>query len=157
VQAYLPRTTDTVTPAPRVRDAARDMVLLVSTSLDDRLRYEASLHNTRYRSTAAATVREAKSVLAVSAASAVILDMQSGREECWTWLAELRHEEKAWHVGKGSPIEGADAHQRRVPVIVLSDIDQGDRAQSLGADAFFIKPLSGTELLTSLDAMLSAP
>jgi signal transduction histidine kinase/CheY-like chemotaxis protein len=157
VQAYLPQTTGTATPAPRARDAGRDMVLLVSTSLDDRVRYEASLHNTRYRSAAAATVREAKSVMAVSAASAVVLDMQAGREECWTWLAELRHEEKVWHVGEGSPIEGADAHQRRVPVIVLSDIDQGDRAQSLGADAFFIKPLSGTELLTSLDAMLSAP
>jgi signal transduction histidine kinase/CheY-like chemotaxis protein len=157
IQAYLPETADTPTPQPRALDAERDMVLLVSTSLDDRVRYEASLHNTRYRSTAAATVREAKSVLAVSAASAVVLDMQSGREECWAWLAELRHGEEAWHAGEGALLDGADAHQRRVPVIVFSDIDQGDRAQSLGADAFFIKPLSGTELLTSLDAMLSAP
>ena len=157
LQAYLPQTADTASPIPRARDAERDMVLLVSTSLDDRVRYEASLHNTRYRSTVAATVREAKSVLAVAPASAVVLDMQPGREECWAWLAELRHEEEASHVGESSPIDGADSRQRRVPVIVLSDIDQGDRAQSLGADAFFIKPLSGTELLTSLDAMLSAP
>jgi signal transduction histidine kinase/CheY-like chemotaxis protein len=157
IQAYLPETADAPTPQPRALDAERDMVLLVSTSLDDRVRYEASLHNTRYRSAAAATVREAKSVLAISAASAVVLDMQSGREECWAWLAELRHGEDAWHVGESGPLDGADSHQRRVPVIVLSDIDQGDRAQSLGADAFFIKPLSGTELLTSLDAMLSAP
>ena len=157
IQAYLPRTADMAAPAPRARDAERDMVLLVSTSLDDRVRYEASLHNTRYRSAAAATVREAKSVLAVSAASAVVLDMQSGREECWSWLAELRHDEQVWDVGEVSPSKGADSRQRRVPVIVLSDIDQGDRAQSLGADAFFIKPLSGIDLLTSLDGMLSAP
>jgi signal transduction histidine kinase len=157
IQAYLPQTVDAATPTPRAHDVERDMVLLVSTSLDDRVRYEASLHNTRYRPTAAATVHEAKSVLAVAPASAVVLDMQPGREECWAWLAELRHEEEAWHVGEGSPIAGADSRQRRLPVIVLSDIDQGDRAQSLGADAFFIKPLSGTELLTSLDAMLSAP
>jgi CheY-like chemotaxis protein len=163
IQAYLPRTTDAAfTPAPAAsgRDSHRDMVLLVSTSLDDRVRYEASLHNTRYRPTSAATVREAKSLLALTAASAVVLDMQSGREECWSWLAELRSEEEASQLNQAghlAPIEPVDLLQRRVPVIVLSDIDQGDRAHSLGADAFFIKPLSGTELLTSLDAMLSAP
>ncbi|MGF6721800.1 signal transduction histidine kinase [Paraburkholderia sp. GAS41] len=157
IQAYLPHTPEMAAPAPRPRDAERDMVLLVSTSLDDRVRYEASLHNTRYRSAAAATVREAKTLLAVSAASAVVLDMQSDREECWTWLAELRHGGGAWHDREGGASESADSHPRRVPVIVLSDSDQGDRAQSLGADAFFIKPLSGIDLLTSLDAVLSAP
>jgi len=51
----------------------------------------------------------------------------------------------------------SESRKRHVPVIVLSDVDQRGRAESLGADAFFIKPLSGNELLTSLDAMLSAP
>ena len=72
------------------------------------------------------------------------------------WLSFARRKQPGMSV-EGGPRSGADSHQRRVPVIVLSDIDQRERAQSLGADAFFIKPLSGNELLASLDAMLSAP
>jgi signal transduction histidine kinase/CheY-like chemotaxis protein len=156
VQAYLPRVADTATVTLPPRDAERDMVLLVSTSLDDRVRYEASLHNTRYRAAVATTVREARSALAVTAAYAVVVDMQSAREECWSWLAELCHDAPASRVHEGGSINGAESRRRRMPVIVLSDIDQSERAQFLGADAFFIKPLSGAELLASLDAMLSA-
>ncbi|WP_144158206.1 ATP-binding protein [Paraburkholderia sp. BCC1885] len=159
IQAHLPRlATDApvAAPQPSARDAHGDMVLLVSTSLDDRVRYEASLHNTRYRPATAATVREAKSVLAVAAAFAVVLDMQAGREECWNWLAELRREEAVSRLGERGSLEDTDPRQQRMPVIVLSDTDQGERAHSMGADAFFIKPLSGNALLTSLDAMLSA-
>jgi signal transduction histidine kinase len=157
IQAYLPRMAETATPKPPARDGGHEMVLLVSTNLDDRLRYEASLHNTRYRAAVAETVREARTVLAVTAASAVVLDMQSGREECWSWLAELRLEKDVWRFSERGPLAGADAQRRRLPVIVLSDTDQGERAQAMGADAFLIKPLSGNELLTSLDAMLSTP
>ena len=153
VQAYLPEPAGKESRTPLASDTGRDMVLFVSTSLDDRLRYEASLHNTRYRSATAATVREAKSTLAITAACAVLIDMESGREDGWSWLGELRLEDSA-----RNRIEGATrAGKRHVPVIVLSDVDQRGRAESLGADAFFIKPLSGNELLASLDAMLSAP
>ena len=153
VQAYLPEPAGKESRTPLASDTGRDMVLFVSTSLDDRLRYEASLHNTRYRSATAATVREAKSTLAITAACAVLIDMESGREDGWSWLGELRLEDSA-----RNRVEGvARAGKRHVPVIVLSDVDQRGRAESLGADAFFIKPLSGNELLASLDAMLSAP
>ena len=153
VQAYLPEPAGEESRTPLASDTGRDMVLFVSTSLDDRLRYEASLHNTRYRSATAATVREAKSTLAITAACAVLIDMESGREDGWSWLGELRLEDSA-----RNRVEGvARAGKRHVPVIVLSDVDQRGRAESLGADAFFIKPLSGNELLASLDAMLSAP
>ena len=153
VQAYLPEPAGKESRTPLASDTGRDMVLFVSTSLDDRLRYEASLHNTRYRSATAATVREAKSTLAITAACAVLIDMESGREDGWSWLGELRLEDSA-----RNRIEGATrAGKRHVPVIVLSDVDQRGRAESLGADAFFIKPLLGNELLASLDAMLSAP
>lgn len=157
IQAYLPQTADKTTQSSLFLDAERGVVLLVSTSLDDRLRYEASLHSTHYRPVAAATVREAKLALAVTVVRAIVLDMQSGREECWSWLTELCQDEDVRSVdGSAGAVRDAP-RQRHVPVIVLSDLDQGDRARSLGADAFFIKPLSGNELLASLDAMLSAP
>ena len=153
VQAYLPEPAGKESRTPLASDTGRDMVLFVSTSLDDRLRYEASLHNTRYRSATAATVREAKSTLAITAACAVLIDMESGREDGWSLLGELRQQDSV-----RNRVEGlARAGKRHVPVIVLSDVDQRGRAESLGADAFFIKPLSGNELLASLDAMLSAP
>jgi signal transduction histidine kinase/CheY-like chemotaxis protein len=153
VQAYLPEPAGKESRTPLASDTGRDMVLFVSTSLDDRLRYEASLHNTRYRSATAATVREAKSTLAITAACAVLIDMESGREDGWSLLGELRQQDSVRNRGEGATRAG----KRHVPVIVLSDVDQRGRAESLGADAFFIKPLSGNELLASLDAMLSAP
>jgi signal transduction histidine kinase len=157
IQAYLPRIADEATPPLHAHDTERDVVLFVSTSLNDRLRYEASLNNTRYRPVAAATVREAKLMLTVAAACAVVLDMQAGREECWAWLAELDREKDAWKANEAGRVMAADAHPWHLPVILLSDIDQGGRAESLGAAAFFVKPLSGSQLLTSLDAMLSIP
>ncbi|MGA7777413.1 MAG: ATP-binding protein [Paraburkholderia sp.] len=157
IQAYVPKTTDQAPATSPARDVELDMVLLVSTSLDDRIRYEASLHNSRFRPTAAATLREAKWILAVAPACAVVLDMQAGREDGWAWLAELRHEEHARNLVEGGALLRNVSSRRRVPVIVLSDTDQRVRAQSVGADAFFTKPLSGDELLTSLDAILSVP
>jgi len=159
IQACLPQI---VGPEPRTplasdTDTGRDMVLFVSTSQDDRLRYEASLHNTRYRSANAATVREARSTLAMTAACAVLIDMESGREDGWSWLGELREQDSVVGRVEGVVRAAGDSRKRHVPVIVLSDVDQRGRAESLGADAFFVKPLSGNELLTSLDAMLSAP
>jgi signal transduction histidine kinase/CheY-like chemotaxis protein len=159
IQAYLPQIAGQESRPPLASDAdtGRDMVLFVSTSLNDRLRYEASLHNTRYRSATAATVREARSTLAMTAACAVLIDMESGREDGWSWLGELREHDSLLSRVEGAVRAASDSRKRHVPVIVLSDVDQRGRAESLGADAFFIKPLSGNELLTSLDAMLSAP
>jgi signal transduction histidine kinase len=157
VQAYLPQPAEQAIAPPAARNLEIDMVLLVSTPLDDRMCYEESLYKSRFRPTAAATVREAKLVLAVAPACAVVLDTQAGREDGWAWLAELRHEEYARDLVEGGAGVRTASSRRHVPVIVLSDIDQGVRAQSVGADAFFIKPLSGDELLNSLDAILSVP
>jgi DNA-binding response OmpR family regulator len=93
----------------------------------------------------------------MTAACAVLIDMESGREDGWSWLGELREQDSVVGRVEGVVRAAGDSRKRHVPVIVLSDVDQRGRAESLGADAFFVKPLSGNELLTSLDAMLSAP
>lgn len=157
IQAYLPRKSEPATASHPAYDAEPDAVLLVSDSLDDTLRYEASLHSSRYRPITTATLREAKPILAVMPACAVVLDMQEGREEGWAWLAGLRHEENASELREDGAMAPNTVRGRRLAVIVLSDIDQRVRAQALGADAFFIKPVSGEELLASLDAILDVP
>jgi signal transduction histidine kinase/CheY-like chemotaxis protein len=182
IQAYLPRVAGAPERAAVLQDAERATVLLVASEAGDRFDYEASLHNTRYRAATAATVREARAVVEVAAPAVLVIDTQPGHEEGWTWLAELRHDETNEEADDKAEDKANDKaaglrqaahsdnrgrtddlhklrdphnrHTRRIPVIMLSSIDERSRARHLGADAFFIKPLSGSELLMSLDAML---
>jgi signal transduction histidine kinase/CheY-like chemotaxis protein len=50
-----------------------------------------------------------------------------------------------------------DQHTRDVPVVVISIVDDEERAQALGVAACFVKPVDRQALLGTLDRILAAP
>jgi CheY-like chemotaxis protein len=70
---------------------------------------------------------------------AVILDIRLRGEDTWRWLAELKK----------------DPATARLPVLMATNQDDERKALALGADAYFVKPLSRVTLLDKLEALIS--
>jgi DNA-binding response OmpR family regulator len=61
-------------------------------------------------------------------------------EDCWRWLTDIK----------------SDPRRAGVPVVLATETDDKRRGRALGADAYYIKPLSRLELLSTLDFLTSA-
>jgi CheY-like chemotaxis protein len=127
--------------APTYRAAAAAMppdgqwVLVVEDDEPTRLVYEKFLKGTRYPPVAVSNLGMAREILKNHRPAAVILDILLPGEEqlTWRWLSEIK--------------SGDDP----LPVIVVSTAGDARKAQSLGADAYFDKPISREQLLKSLE------
>ena len=102
-----------------------------------RMLYEKFLKGSGFACVALPSLGEARELLKLSRPSAVILDILLPGEEqhTWRWLAELK-------AGEGAP-----------PVIVVSNAEDERKAYSLGADAYFAKPLAREALLETLERL----
>lgn len=112
-------------------------ILVVEDNPPVRLLYEKFLAGSEFRMIAARSLHEAEERWEQQRPAAVVLDILLHGENAWHWLAQLKN----------------DPQRRQVPVIVATDIDDQRKGLALGADAYYIKPLIGQQLLGTLRAL----
>jgi signal transduction histidine kinase/DNA-binding response OmpR family regulator len=124
-------------------DQARLPVLVVEDDIETRLIYEKYLRGTGFQAVAARTLREARALLETVRPAAIILDIVLWGEDAWGMLPDLK----------------ANPDTRDVPVLVVTNVEDRQKALSLGADAFALKPLERRWLLDQLHKLTgcSAP
>ena len=116
-------------------------VLVVDDAADDQLIYEKLLKGTAYQVYPATTLEQAEQALGVMHPALVILDVRlRGGMESWDFLLRLRRH------------PGTD----QIPVIVVTALDERERALALGAQACFAKPVSRRVLLDTMAALTSS-
>lgn len=117
----------------------RKTVLIVEDNPSSQLIYKKFFLESEYQIIIARTVHEATQQWAITRPAAVILDIMLFGESTWAWLAELK----------------SDISRSSVPVIVITDIEDKRKGLSLGADAYYVKPVFKYELLNTLEELIS--
>jgi signal transduction histidine kinase/CheY-like chemotaxis protein len=112
-------------------------VLIVDDDAATRMIFEKFLKGTRFATLSVHTLSAAQQILKKHRPTAVILDILLPGEEqqTWRWLTQTK-------AGDGS-----------LPVIVASDSHDARKALSLGADAYFDKPVRREDLLDALERL----
>jgi signal transduction histidine kinase/DNA-binding response OmpR family regulator len=113
-------------------------VLIVEDQAETQFIYEKLLKNTRYQPLAARTLREAREIMSRVQPRCVILDILLRGEDSWRWLTEL----------KKDPVNAS------VPVLMVTTVEDERKALALGADSYFMKPVSRVALLDRLNTLV---
>lgn len=129
------------TSAPSEIYDTRIPVLIVEDSASTQLQYEKYLLNTEFRPIPAVNLRDAGEQWAMQRPAAVILDIMIHGEDNWLWLAELKN----------------DPERSDVPVIIVTEVEDRRKGLSLGADAYYVKPLFREQLLSTLRTLIRQP
>lgn len=117
---------------------ARIPVLAVEDNAADMMVYESLLRRSPYRLIGVKTVRDAKKMLAEAKPRVVILDLLLQGEDSWRFLAELKREPDT----------------RRIPVLVVTTVEDKAKALALGANAYGLKPVGRNWLLGKLNELI---
>jgi CheY-like chemotaxis protein len=115
-------------------DRARAPVLVIEDEIEPRLLYEKYLRGTPFQPLPARSLREAQTLLDTVRPAAIILDIVLRTEDGWELLASLK----------------SNPETRDIPVLVITNIDDSQKALSLGADAFSRKPAGRRWLIEQL-------
>lgn len=126
--------------ATSARDHQKIPVLVVEDNETTRLVYESMLQNSPFQVVGVETVDEAREAVEAWRPGAVILDVRLKEEETWGFLAEMKGSEEL----------------AEIPVVVATVIDDEQKARSLGADAFALKPLDQAWLVKKLSSLVFA-
>lgn len=114
-------------------------VLVVEDNREEMFIYERVLKGTRFQIVPARTLKEARKILRSVRPAAIILDVLLRGEHSWELLQELkRHPTTA-----------------TIPVIVVTIVDNREKALALGADSFHTKPIDRAWLLERLNELAS--
>ncbi len=113
-------------------------ILAVDDRPDDRLIYERLLRDSRFQLIPANNLRQAKDYLVSSSPKAILLDVMLGNQDAWKFLSEIK----------------ADPVWARIPVMMVTSIDDQAKAYSLGADAYGRKPLDRHWLIAELERLV---
>jgi signal transduction histidine kinase/DNA-binding response OmpR family regulator len=122
---------------PVSEDNNRLPVLVVEDEPETRLLYEKYLRNTPFRPVPAGSIRQAREQLRRHAVVAVVLDVLLPDEPAWQWLVELKREEAT----------------SKLPILIVSSVEDPQKGLALGADDYCIKPLRRTWLLDRLQRL----
>jgi CheY-like chemotaxis protein len=109
-------------------------VLMIEDEIEPRLVYEKYLRGTRFQPVTARSAREALAMLETVRPAAIILDIMLRGESGLELLGDLK----------------TNPHTRAIPVLVITNMDDPQKAMSLGADAYALKPVSRRWLLEQL-------
>jgi signal transduction histidine kinase len=112
-------------------------VLVIEDDRSTLLLYRSFLRNTPFRAVPARSLWEAEQAWTAEKPVAVILDLYLQGEDSWRWLSQVK----------------ASEQRKDVPVIIVSEVSDRQKAFSLGADAYFNKPVLREELLAELKAL----
>jgi len=132
VYAPAPQVSDVVL-APEL-DEARLPILVIEDEIEPRLLYEKYLRGTGFQPVPARSLREARALLETFHPAAIILDIMLRGEEAWGLLPDLE----------------MSAETREIPVLVITNIEDRQKAMALGAAAFCHKPVERRWLLENL-------
>ncbi|RYY74906.1 MAG: response regulator [Gammaproteobacteria bacterium] len=113
-------------------------ILVVEDNASTQLLYQKFFADTEFRVVIANTVRQAKELWSSVKPLAVILDIFLQGETAWPWLAEIKN----------------DPVLRRVPVIVATEIEDKRKGLSLGADAYYVKPIFKQQLISTIRTLI---
>jgi signal transduction histidine kinase/DNA-binding response OmpR family regulator len=116
-------------------------VVIVEDSAEEMLVYEKYLKGSGFQIVPAATTRQARHALEHVKPVAIVLDILLRGEDAWKLLAELK----------------TSAATRRIPIIVVTSVDDERKGMSLGADAYAIKPIERRWLLDQLRRVTGQP
>jgi signal transduction histidine kinase/CheY-like chemotaxis protein len=109
-------------------------LLVVEDDKSSVMLYRKFFEDTPYRIVPARSVWEAERAWLSEPPAAVLLDLYLNGEDTWRWLATVKNDEA----------------RRDVPVIIVSEVADQAKAFSLGADAYFVKPLGREELMAEI-------
>jgi len=112
-------------------------VLVVEDDPVSLLGYRRHLQGTAFRVVPARSIDEARRGLVADRPAAVLLDVRLEAESGWSLLAEMKRREET----------------RAIPVFVLTVVEGRERALSLGAEDFCLKPVEKSWLLGKLNAL----
>jgi signal transduction histidine kinase/CheY-like chemotaxis protein len=130
----MPADLDAETLAP---DPSRRPVLVIDDDDADLLVYERAFANSPFQLVPARSAAAAIRVIDAMRPVAIVLDIRLHGGEAWDFLARLKQQPAT----------------SRLPVIVVSSIDDEPKALALGADAYAHKPLNAPWLIRTLDAI----
>jgi signal transduction histidine kinase/CheY-like chemotaxis protein len=119
---------------PTSSDPLRVPVLLVEDDSTAQAIYQSHVAHTAFQLIPTRSIRDAREALLRHRPAAIILDLLLLGEDSWSFLSEL----------KGNPAT------ERIPVIVVTSVDDRRKAFALGADAYFGKPIDRDRLLAEL-------
>lgn len=119
---------------PVVPDHTRLPVLVVEDDLPTMALYEKYLKGSGFQCLPATSVTTARLALGQTRPAAIVLDILLSGSEAWSFLAEIK----------------ADQATREIPVIIISIVDDANRARALGADDYCPKPVDRGWLLDRL-------
>jgi signal transduction histidine kinase/CheY-like chemotaxis protein len=122
------------------QDDRRLPVLVVEDEESTCLLYQRFLQGSAFRPVFAASVRQAEEQWLAQPPVAVLLDVSLKGEDSWRWLTDIK----------------SDPRRAGVPVVLATETDDKRKGLALGADAYYLKPLSRLELLSTLDFLTSA-
>jgi signal transduction histidine kinase/DNA-binding response OmpR family regulator len=115
-------------------DPGRLPVLVLEDHQETILLYRKYVRETSFQLFVARSVREARQILAVVRPRAVVLDILLRGEDTWEFLAELKQDERT----------------RDIPVLVVTEVDDRQKALALGADEFMQKPVDREAIVRAL-------
>ena len=115
----------------------RSPVLVIEDADGQAMLYEKYLASAGYQALHVRSVREAREALALMRPDLVILDILLRGEDSWSFLTELRRRPDT----------------ERVPILVVSTVEEPAKGISLGADAYIVKPIDRQQLLHQVSAM----
>ena len=118
-------------------DAGGLPVLIIEDDRPTLLLYRSFLRNTPFRAIPARSLWEAEQAWSAEKPVAVILDLYLQGEDSWRWLSQIK----------------ASEQRKEVPVLIVSEVSDRQKAFSLGANAYFHKPVLREELLAQLKAL----
>jgi CheY-like chemotaxis protein/anti-sigma regulatory factor (Ser/Thr protein kinase) len=122
-------------------DPLRKPVLVVDDDEADLLMFERALGGTRFQVVPARSAAAAVKTLDLVRPAAIVLDIRLHGEESWGLLARLKR----------------DRATSDIPVLVVSSIDDPQKALALGAAAYAHKPLDAAWLLQTLEQVVHRP
>jgi signal transduction histidine kinase/CheY-like chemotaxis protein len=117
-------------------DTKKFPVLVVEDNSETLFIYDKYLKGTRFQPIPAKNIKEARAALQEFKPLAIVLDvlLQQG-EHSWDFLRELKREPST----------------ANIPALVVTVIDNRDKAKAMGADGFHVKPLDRMWLLQHLE------
>jgi signal transduction histidine kinase/CheY-like chemotaxis protein len=126
-----PDTDDVFAPEPAESGIP---LLIVEDDKASIMLYRKYFEQTPYRIVPARSVWEAERAWQNDPPAAVLLDLYLNGEDTWRWLAAVKN----------------DDTRKQVPIIIVSEVADQAKAFSLGADAYFVKPLGREELMAEI-------
>ena len=118
-------------------DESRIPVLVVEDEPETRLIYERFLRGSVFQMISAGNLRQARDALRQVKPRVIVLDILLGGEDAWRWLVKLK----------------TGAETQDIPVLVATTVEDEGKGYALGADEYFVKPVTREVFLGSLSRL----